>query len=96
MTQDAVRVKFPPTLTLESLPSTEKFNLEKNAIYSMSAESTPTSYTVRRNYSLGEIIFVAKQYADLRTFYSKFETKDQETVVLTSAPAPAKATPTGN
>ena len=96
MNQDAVRVKFPSTFTLESLPSTEKFNLDKNAVYGMTAESTPTSYTVRRNYSLGEIIFVPKQYGDLRSFFSKLETKDQETVVLTTAPASAKATPTGN
>jgi Domain of Unknown Function with PDB structure (DUF3857)/Transglutaminase-like superfamily len=94
--QDAVRVKFPSTLTLESIPTAEKFNFEKSAAYSVGIESTPTSYLLRRNYSLGEIVFVPKQYADLRSFYSKFETKDQETVVLTTAPAPAKATPTGN
>jgi hypothetical protein len=94
--QDAVRVRFPPTFTLESIPSTEKFTLEKTAAYTLGSESTPNSYTIRRNYSLGEVIFVPKQYPDLRSFFSKFETKDQETVVLTTAPAPAKATPTGN
>jgi hypothetical protein len=30
-----------------------------------------------------------KEYTDLRAFYNKFETKDQESVVLTVAPTTA-------
>jgi hypothetical protein len=93
--QDAVRIKFPPTLTVESLPASDKTNFEKYAVYTLKTESNPTSFTVRRDYAMGEIIFKAEEYAALRSFYSKFENKDQETVVLTSAPA-AKATPAGN
>ncbi len=94
---DAVRIKFPSTLAIESLPASDKFNFEKYAIYNIASESTPTSFTVRRNYFLGEIIFEPKEYQSLRTFYSKFETKDQESVVLTTAPATGAATkPTGN
>ena len=93
--QDAVRIKFPATLTVESLPAGDKSALEKSAAYSMTTESTPTSFTVRRNYALGDFIFTPDQYASLRAFYAKMENKDQETVVLTTAPA-AKATPAGN
>jgi hypothetical protein len=96
MMQDAVRIKFPETLSVESLPATEKNSYEKSAAYTVSSESTPTSFTVRRTYILGEIIFTPPRYPDLRAFYSKMETKDQEPVVLTTAPASAKATPTGN
>jgi hypothetical protein len=42
------------------------------------------------------VFFMPLEYAELRAFYSKMENKDQETVVLTSAPAAAKATPPGN
>jgi hypothetical protein len=56
------------------------------------SESAADSFTVRRNYILGEILFYPPQYANFRTFYSKMENKDQETVVLTTA----KATPVGN
>ncbi len=95
LNQDAVRIKFPATLAVESLPATDKANFEKYAVYSLKAESTPTSFTVHRDYAMGEIIFRLEEYPGLRSFYSKFENKDQEAVVLTAAPA-AKATPTGN
>jgi hypothetical protein len=94
--QDAVRIKFPATFKVESLPASEKTGFEKYAAYNMATESTPTSFTVRRNYSLGEIVFKTDEYAALRSFYSKMENKDEETVVLTSNPAAASATPPGN
>jgi hypothetical protein len=94
MTQDAVRIRFPQTLSVESLPAGDKTSFEKSIAYSLSSESAAGSFTVRRNYVLGEIVFTPPQYASLRTFYSKMENKDQESVVL--ATATAKATPTGN
>jgi len=94
--QDAVRIKFPETFSVESLPAAEKTSYDKSVAYNLSSESTPTSFTVRRNYVLGEIIYLPPAYSDLRAFYTKMETKDQEPVVLTTAPAAAKPTPTGN
>jgi len=92
--QDAVLIKFPETFKVESLPASDKSMLEKSAAYTLSTESTPASFTIRRNYILGEVVFLPAQYANLRAFYSKMETKDQEPVVLTTASA--KPTPTGN
>jgi Domain of Unknown Function with PDB structure (DUF3857)/Transglutaminase-like superfamily len=95
--QDAVRVKFPATLNVESLPSSEKIPFQNFAVYDMSTSSTPTSVTVQRNYLLGEIIYMPKEYPELRSFYSKMETKDQENVILTTAPVKAgKPVPAGN
>ena len=54
---------------------------------------TPTSVTIRRNYTLAEILFAPTEYTDLRAFYNDFETKDQQSVVLTVAPV-AAAKPT--
>jgi hypothetical protein len=96
MIQDAVRIKFPATFKLESLPAADKNTFKQAVGYSVTSESTPNSFTVRRNYTLGVLVFPADTYPDLRTFYSKMETKDQESVVLTTAPATAKATPPGN
>jgi len=97
MVQDAIRVNFPAGVRVESLPTGEKQQLQTFALYTMSTESTPTSVTIRRNYTLGEIIFMPKEYPELRTFYGKMETKDQESVVLTAAPvSPAKATTATN
>jgi Domain of Unknown Function with PDB structure (DUF3857)/Transglutaminase-like superfamily len=91
--QDAVRFKFPAGLNIESVPAAEKIPFQNSAVYNMQTLATPNSVTVQRDYSLGETIFLAKEYPELRTFYSKMETKDQENVVLTTAPT---KTPTGN
>jgi hypothetical protein len=97
MMQDAVRVKFPAGLNVESLPATEKIPFSSFAVYSLSTSSTPSTVTVQRSYSLGETIYLPKEYPELRSFYSKMETKDQESVVLTTAPVTAsKTVPTGN
>ena len=94
--QDAVRVNFPSTLKVESLPTGDKQQFQNFAAYTLKTESTPTSITFRRDYSLGEIMFLPKEYPDLRAFYNKFETKDQESVVLTAAPVTAaNALPSG-
>jgi hypothetical protein len=96
MVQDAVRIHFPKTLSVESLPAADNTTFEKTLGYILSTESTPDSFTVRRNYILGDIVFQVPQYPAFRTFYSKMENKDHESVVLTTAPTTAKATPTAN
>jgi Domain of Unknown Function with PDB structure (DUF3857) len=96
MTQDAVRITFPSTLVVESLPVSGTASFQKFALYAMKTESTPTTFTMHRDYALGEIIFKTEEYPELRSFYSKMENKDQETVVLTTASSAPKPTPTGN
>jgi hypothetical protein len=91
ITQDAVRIHFPKTLSIESLPATDKNAYEKSIAYTLLPESTPDSFTIRRNYVLGEILFLPPQYANLRTFFWKMENKDQESVVLTTTPVTATA-----
>ena len=85
---------MPSNLSIESLPASDKADMPKLALYNMKTESTPTNLTIRRDYALGEVIFMPTEYQQLRTFYSKMENKDQESIVLTNAPASAK--PAGN
>jgi hypothetical protein len=79
---DAVRVKFPASLGLESAPAAQEVPYQKTAMYSIKSETTPTSVTVRRAFLMGDIIFSLQEFPDLRAFYTKLETKDQEPVVL--------------
>ncbi|HEY6375504.1 MAG TPA: DUF3857 domain-containing protein, partial [Edaphobacter sp.] len=72
--QDAVRVTFPSTFKVESLPTGDKQQFQNFAAYNLSTESTPTNVTFRRNYTLGEIWYLPKEYPDLRAFYNKIET----------------------
>jgi hypothetical protein len=54
----------------------------KAAFYKLTTESTPHSVTFRRQFALGEILYLPEDYPELRKFFGKFETKDQENVVL--------------
>jgi hypothetical protein len=88
MVQDATRIIFPTGLAVESAPAAGSIPFQKFAAYSLNTSMTPNSVTVRRDYLLGNIFYKTEEYADLRTFYNKFETKDQEpTVLKTVAPA---------
>jgi hypothetical protein len=87
--QDAVRVNFKHGFEVEALPKGDKFSLEKRALYSVTVESTPTSFTTHRSFFMGDIIFVTKDYPALRTFYSQMQTKDKESVVLKTTPVTA-------
>jgi hypothetical protein len=94
--QDAFRVKLPPNMHVESVPSKDSQSFEKFAIYSMLPDSTPNSVIVRRNFAIAEILFLPKEYPNLRAFYNKIESKDQENIVLTTAaPAASAAKPAG-
>jgi hypothetical protein len=84
--QDAVRVNFPASLTVESSPTSDKFKLQDMALYNVTTASALTNVTVWRNYSMAAIMFYPKEYTALRSFYSKMETEDQEGFVLTASP----------
>jgi hypothetical protein len=92
MVQDAVRIKLPASIKVESLPAADKQQMQQFALYNLTTESTPDSVTVRRNFALAEFLFPPKEYTELRAFYNKMETKDQESVVLTASPAAPVAT----
>lgn len=83
---DAVRVTF--SLSVESVPASDQLPFQKTAVYALQVQSAPTSVVVHRNLLIGDIIFTLDQYPELRTFYNKFEAKDQEPFVLKVA-APA-------
>jgi hypothetical protein len=89
-TQDAVRIMLPASIKVESSPASDKIMFQSFAGYSLTSTTNANSITMRREFVLGEVLFFQKEYADLRTFYNKFETKDQESIVLIAASAVAK------
>lgn len=90
-TLDAMRVIFPASLSAESVPPDVQLPFEKIAKYSIDAKSTPASITIHRNLLIGDITFTLEQFPELRTFYSKFEARDHEPIVLKTAAPPAAA-----
>lgn len=85
---DAVRVTFPASLRVETMPSSDEMRFQKSSAYTFHTQSTPTSVTVHRNLLIGDVIFDVSQIPGLRAFYNKFEIKDQEPIALKAA-APA-------
>jgi hypothetical protein len=87
---DAVRINLPPSLGIESIPTSEQIPMQTFAVYVLKTESTPTSVTVRRELDLGNIVYKLDEFPSLRAFYNKLESKDQEpTILKVAASSPA-------
>jgi hypothetical protein len=86
-TQDAVRFKLPPTMVIESAPKDDQATMPNAAGFTSHSIQTPTSITTFRNVTIAKNIFYITDYPELRTFYGKMETRDQEPLVLVRAPA---------
>jgi hypothetical protein len=97
--QEAVKYTFPASMAIEAKPTAEKDDLPKQAVFSVSSTVDGNSITISRVMANGQSIFLPASYNDLRAFYSKIETKDQEPVIFTRAStttASAETKPTGN
>jgi hypothetical protein len=80
--QDALRINFPKGFAVEATPTEGKFSIPQKAVYDITTTSTPTSYTTRRQFAFGDYLVPPSDYGTLRGFYSQFEAKDQDSVVL--------------
>ncbi len=83
--QDAVRINFPNTFTVEAVPDAAKLSIPDTASYSRSTTAATTNVTTRRDFAFGAVLVPLKNYDGLRTFYSQMESKDGESVVLKMA-----------
>ncbi len=83
--QDAVRIKYPATMAIESVPAAATEKLKTAALYGSSVKEGAGSVTFYRNLMVGEDVFPVSEYPELRAFYGKVETKDQEPMVLIHA-----------
>jgi hypothetical protein len=87
---DAIRINLPEGFAVESVPPDATTQLAKEAVYKMKASVDAKGVTIRRDLYVGEIVFPPKEYPDLRKFYSQFEAKDQEPIIVKAgAPAPS-------
>lgn len=96
MIQDALRINFPAGFTVEATPSAAQFKMEGFGAYNMTIAQSPTSFTTRRNFIFGDVIVDHDTYPKLRTFYSQFESNDQQSVVLKVSPTTTAAASNGS
>jgi len=92
---DALRINLAKGLAIEAAPASSKFDLKGAATYLMTVTPSADSVTVHRDCIFGAVIVPNSSYAALRSFYSQFEAKDQESVVLKVA-SNADVTAAGN
>jgi len=86
-TIDAMRVKFPDDIQPESVPKEDNLAMENLAAYHVRPEVQGNAVLMRRTYDLGTAFFLPKEYNDVRTFYGKLATDDQQPLVLLNAGA---------
>ncbi len=85
--QDAVRIKYPATMAIESTPAATQDLYQKQVMYTTSSKQAPGSITTFRNVQIADCLFEVKEYPALRAFYNKLEAKDQEPLVMIHANA---------
>jgi len=83
---DAIRINLPAGFTVEGVPPAATIQLPNKASYVMQAAADAKGVTIRRDLSVGSVFYKPDEYPNLRKFYSKFEAKDQEPVILKVAP----------
>lgn len=91
MTQDALRINFPANFSIEGSPASSRVDMKGSGLYNMTVTPAPTNVTVRRDFIFNDLFVMPKNYSGLRSFYSQFEAKDQESIVLKVAPTEASA-----
>jgi len=79
---DAIRINLPEGFAVESVPPEGNAQIAKQALYKITAAPDAKGVTIRRDLIVGEIFFPPTEYPGLRTFYSQFEAKDQEPIIL--------------
>lgn len=89
--RDALRLNLPTTMSVEAVPDAARFDLPKEEVYSLSIVSDAKGFTARRDHIQNELLVMPKDYDILRKYYSQFEAKDQESVVLKAAPTATAA-----
>ena len=90
-TQDATRVRFAKGFEVEAVPEAAQLKYTDEEAYSMDVAKEEASFTTRRNHLRNEVLAPVKDYEALRAFYTQFESKDQESVVLKFKPMPQAA-----
>jgi transglutaminase-like putative cysteine protease len=83
-TDDAVLWHFPANMKVDSAPPAvpERTMLRDMAAYRVLSKQQGSTLTTIRNLSVGNALFMQKDYPELKAFYEKVEAKDQDSVVL--------------
>lgn len=82
MVQDAVRVTYPATFTVEAVPGDQKLQYKQGAAYAVKSKVAGNAVTVWRDLTVAEFYYPLEDFAELRKFYTDFEHMDHGSIVL--------------
>jgi hypothetical protein len=85
--QDEVTYHVPETFAVESAPNDTEIPWVGHAVFKLKTTVDKNNLTTVRNYIRGFVILEPKEYPQLREFYQKMATADQQQLVLTAASA---------
>jgi hypothetical protein len=81
---DQVTLILPPQFAVESLPQKEVVQLEY-AMYSNQAKQEADKIELSRDLAMAEFVFPVNKYGEVKGFYDKVKTNDDQQIVLRSA-----------
>jgi hypothetical protein len=91
-----VEIKLPPSFTVASLPKDADIAYPQNGFYRAKFSQEVNSVKSVRVFVIGNVVFRAEEYPDLKSFYQKVNAKDKESTVLQLTTAvDRQATPAG-
>ncbi len=77
-----VQIALPAGISVESLPKPAKEMMQQTALYSVTTGMKGDAAYIVRSFIIGEFVYPVKDYADLKAFYGKVSSGDQEQLVL--------------
>lgn len=80
--QDDVKLALPPGFTVDTLPKDAQIPYPKMATYATHYEQKDGVYRQQRVLVVGNTIYHAEEYGQLRDFFQKTSAQDQEQVLL--------------
>ena len=81
---DDVQITFPAGMRVENLPQNQPLQTEFS-FYKVQRSANGNTFSVTRDFAMGGIAFVQKDYPELKKFFTGVSTDDSESVVLTAA-----------
>lgn len=89
--EDSFKVALPPGMTVESLPQDAQIPFVPNGDFVSKYRSAATAYAYARRLRVANILYDAKDYGQLRSFFQKVSAQDQGELVLKPAASAAAA-----
>jgi hypothetical protein len=77
--------RLPDTFTVESAPAAQSIPWTGHAAFQVKTATDKNTLQMGRSLARAFAVLDPKEYGDLRDFYRKVETADQQQVVLTVA-----------